>query len=155
VSAAAASGDAASALAAPADAALLGRALAAGPLVIEARGVSMRPWLRPGDRVQLETRPPRLGDVALVRSSGRLVLHRLRRRRGRHWLVQGDARPRPDGWIEADAILGVAVARARAAAPGRWARMDGAGQRWLALVAAPLLDTLRRGRARLRRGARV
>lgn len=136
--------DAAAALAAAEPAALLARALEAGPLVLEARGVSMRPWIRPGDRVRLERRPPRRGDVALVRCGGRLVLHRLRRRRRGRWLLQGDARTAPDGWIDARAVLGVAVAVARPADALRWRALGAPWQRWLALGGVPVVSALRR-----------
>jgi hypothetical protein len=142
--------DRAAALAAPGARALVARALAAGPLEIEALGVSMRPWLRPGDRVRLEARAPRHGDVALALVGDRLVLHRLRRRATGRWLLQGDARRAADGWVPAADVLAVAVARSRRGRPGRapgarteWRRLDSSWQRWLALGVAPLLGFAR------------
>jgi hypothetical protein len=135
---------------APAARALVERALAAGPLELRAQGTSMGPWLRPGDRVRLEDRAPRHGDVALAVVRGRLVLHRLRRRRAGRWLLRGDARPRPDGWVGTHEIVAIAVARARS--ERGWTRLDARWRRWLALGASPLLGVARRARARARRG---
>jgi len=138
--------DLAAGLAGAEDAMLLDAALDAGPLALSVRGVSMRPWLRAGDAVLLVRRAPRPGDVALVRVSGRLVLHRLVRRRGGRWLVRGDARPCADGWVGPEAVLAVATGRRRRG-EGPWRGMDGTGARALARVRAPLVRTLRRLRA--------
>jgi len=122
---------------------------------VRARGVSMRPTLRPGDGVRLERRAPRRGDVALVAVGGRLVLHRLVRRRSDRWLVWGDARPAPDGWVDAEAVLAVATAR-RTVPDGRWHPLDGRWQRLGALLGAPLARAARRvwaARPRAARGA--
>jgi hypothetical protein len=118
---------------------VLACALRAGPVEIRARGVSMRPLLRSGDRVRLEARAPRRGDVALVALDERLVLHRLVRRRGARWLVRGDARPRADGWVASDRILAVATARGRECRGGpHWQRLDGGAQRFAGLARAVL-----------------
>jgi hypothetical protein len=56
-------------------------------------GDCMRPVLRPGDRVRLESarrRPPRLGDVVLVRQAQGLRLHRLIWKGRRTWRTKGD-----------------------------------------------------------------
>jgi hypothetical protein len=105
--------DLASELARPDGRQLLQRALDAGPVEICVLGVSMRPLLRTGDRIRLDRRTPRRGDVALVEVSKRLMLHRLVRRRRDRWLVRGDARSRSDGWIAAHQVLAIATARRR------------------------------------------
>jgi len=140
----------------------LREALRAGPIEVVASGVSMRPLLRAGDRVRLEARRPRRGDVALVAHDSRLLLHRLVRRRDGAWLLRGDAQPRADGWVRGHAILAVATGvRRDGRAP--WRSLDGAPRRWLGLAlaeAAPFARRLRRGRGfrggvrdRSRRGA--
>ncbi len=140
-------GDLASGLRAPEEVALLTRALEAGGLELVARGVSMRPLLRSGDRVQLAPRTPRRGDVALVALEDRVVLHRLVRRRAGRWLVRGDARPRADGWHEPERILAVATGfrrDAEADGGGRWHRLDRAQDRWRGLALATAARCLRR-----------
>jgi len=130
---------------------LLRSALAVGPLELVAKGLSMRPALRPGDRVRLEARAPRRGEIVLAVAGDHLVLHRALRHRGKAWLVRGDARRRADGWIGEHEILGVATARARAR--GRvsgWSRLDGGSARAYGLVLARLLTWVRRMREGLR-----
>ena len=142
----AAVGDAAGGLARPEEVALLERALASGSLEVVARGVSMRPALRAGDRVRLAQRGPRRGDVALVALADRVVLHRLVARRGRRWLVRGDARPGCDGWVEPERILAVATGFRRGAETGdasRWHRLDRAPDRWRGLLLAGLVRAAR------------
>jgi hypothetical protein len=148
--------DLASELARPDGRQLLQRALDAGPVEIRVLGVSMRPLLRAGDRIRLDRRAPRRGDVALVEVSKRVMLHRLvrlvevskrvmlhrlvRRRRDR-WLVRGDARSRSDGWVAAHQVLAIATARRRdgdSRANPRWKRLDHPPARVLGLVAARL-----------------
>jgi len=132
---------------------MLERALLGGRLEIRARGVSMRPWLRPGDRVRLERRPPRRGDVALIALPERVVLHRLVRRRGDAWFVRGDARRGCDGWVGSSQILAVATARLREqASRPRWVRLDRPLSRARGLALSPMLRLLRSlGGARVRR----
>jgi len=144
-------GDLARQLARPEEVALLERALASGDLEVVARGISMRPALRAGDRVRLAQRAPRRGDVALVALADRVVLHRLVGRRGRHWRVRGDAHPRCDGWVEPERILAVATGFRRGAESddrNRWHRLDRAPDRWRGLLLARLV----RGARGLRRG---
>jgi hypothetical protein len=131
--------------------ALLRTALAAGPLELVAQGLSMRPALRPGDRVRLEARVPRRGEIVLAVAGRRLVLHRVLRRRGEVWLLRGDARRCPDGWIPGSDILGVATARAATAgrAPG-WKRLDGGMARAYGLFILPFVARARRVSGRLR-----
>jgi len=130
---------------------LLRTALAAGPLELVAQGLSMRPALRPGDRVRLEARLPRRGEIVLAVAGKRLVLHRVLRRRGEAWLLRGDARRCADGWISASDILGVATVRARTG--GRelgWRRLDGGSARAYGIIIARFLVWARRVRERLR-----
>ncbi len=132
---------------------LLSGALRAGPLEVRALGSSMRPLLRPGDRVHLERRGPQRGDVALVRVGERILLHRLHQRRGACWLVRGDARRRFDGWVPEDHVLAVATSVQR---ERREIRLDRSRDRLLGLARARLAQALRFGRALVRnpRGAR-
>ncbi len=133
--------DLASELARPDGRQLLKRALDAGPVEIRVLGVSMRPLLRAGDRIRLDRRAPRRGDVALVEVSKRVMLHRLVRHRRDRWLVRGDARSRSDGWVAAHQVLAIATARRRdtdSRANPRWKRLDHPSSRALGLVAARL-----------------
>lgn len=143
-------GDLAGELARPEEVALLERALASGALEVVARGISMRPALRAGDRVRLAARAPRLGDVALVALADRVVLHRLVRRRGAQWLVRGDARPCGDGWVGEERILAVATGFRRGSEAGDascWHRLDRGPDRWRGLVLAQLARAARALRA--------
>ncbi|HKE10911.1 MAG TPA: S24/S26 family peptidase [Myxococcota bacterium] len=125
--------------------ALLRTALAAGPLELVAHGVSMRPALRPGDRVRLEARAPRRGEIVLAVAGRRLVLHRVLRRRGEKWLLRGDARRCPDGWIPGDDVLGVATARATTGGRAQgWKRLDGGMARAYGLFIVPFVALMRR-----------
>ena len=136
-----AAGDLASALAGPEGRLLLQRALEEGPVEIRVLGVSMRPLLRAGDRIRLDRRAPRRGDVALVEVSERVMLHRLVRCRRDRWLVRGDARSSSDGWIAAHQILAIATARRReddTRPNARWKRLDHPPARALGLIAASL-----------------
>lgn len=85
-----------------------------GPVEIRARGDAMSPLVRPGDRVRLQRRDPQAGEVALIAVGGRLVLHRLVRRRGDTWLVQADRPSAPDAWVHACQIIAIATDRLRA-----------------------------------------
>ncbi len=79
------------------------------PLRVRVRGGSMWPALRDGQEVVVwaaSWEALRVGDVVLYLRGTDLVLHRVvRRARGQVW-VQGDARPRPDGRLEPQALLG-------------------------------------------------
>lgn len=80
-----------------------------GPVRVRVRGGSMWPALRDGQAVEVwpaSWEALRVGDVVLYARGETLILHRVVRRwAGRVW-VQGDARPRPDGWLERAALLG-------------------------------------------------
>lgn len=91
-------------------------------------GDCMRPSLMPGDSVRVAAphqRPPRWGDVVLVRHDAGLRLHRLiwgpplAAKRSR-WLTKGDRAAHWDRWLASDQILGVVIG-----ADGRtWPRRD-------------------------------
>jgi hypothetical protein len=84
-----------------------------GPVEIEARGDAMAPLVVPGDRVRLERRDPRPGEVALVALEGRLVLQRLLRRRGGVWQVHADRPSAQDAWVHERQVVAIATGRLR------------------------------------------
>lgn len=92
----------------------LERALNQRAVVLRPTGSSMSPFIRDGDMVRLEKRALRRGSIALVDQHGDLWLHRLVANRDGRWLVRGDARTRPQEWIESEDILAVVTARRRA-----------------------------------------
>ncbi len=88
-----------------------------------ARGGSMRPFIRDGDRVTVGPLrgPPRAGDVVLAPGGEFALLHRALWVVGGWVLVKGDGMARPDGWFRQDALLGrlVSVERGGEAIPVR------------------------------------
>lgn len=77
---------------------------------IRVRGASMEPTLHDGDEVRVHVfpRPPRIGEIVLLRTDNTFVLHRVIAR-GRDWIrTHGDARPGPDAPVPHTAILGIA-----------------------------------------------
>lgn len=95
--------------------ALLLEALARGRTVsLTARGGSMWPFIRDGDRLTLAPldRAARVGDVVWVRAgTAPGPIHRVRRiDRERRVCVQGDASIVPDGWFRQADLLGRVVA---------------------------------------------
>lgn len=97
---------------------LLGRG---EPIRFVARGASMRPFVRDGDRVTVGPLdgPPRPGDVVLVAAGPALgLVHRVlwRARDGRVY-TKGDALPRGDGWHPPTAVLGRVTAVERGGRP--------------------------------------
>jgi hypothetical protein len=92
----------------------LTRSLASGPIEICARGDAMAPLVQPGDRVRLARRAPRSGEVGLISVGGRLVLHRLVRRRGDTWLIHADRPGTPDAWVHVRQVIAIATDRLRA-----------------------------------------
>ena len=119
-------------------------------ICFEARGRSMRPWIRAGDELvvaPVDLDRLRAGDVVLhARTSGGPVAHRImgrRRRDGRRiWLTRGDAAAAECDIVTEDQILG------RVAGVQRGGRRVQAGcgpvGRWVALA-----------RAKARRGIRL
>jgi hypothetical protein len=102
---------------------LLARGL---PVTFVARGASMWPFVRDGDRLTVAplAGAPRLGDVVLVGGEGFGVVHRVVRVAGGRVLTKGDALPRSDGWAPLGRVLGRVVAverRGRPVPQGRWA----------------------------------
>ena len=93
-------------------------------LRFRARGTSMSPLVRDGDRVLVRPVDPssvRVGDVVLCSSQpDRVVVHRVVSRLagpdGPHLTVQGDGLSRPDGSIPAGRIYGRVVAVERGGA---------------------------------------
>jgi hypothetical protein len=83
------------------------------PLEIRARGDAMAPLVRPGDRVRLARRTPRVGEIGLVSVGGRLILQRLVRHRGDTWQVHADRAGAPDAWIHGSQIVAIATERLR------------------------------------------
>jgi len=77
-------------------------------LRLATQGHSMWPRLRDGDVVVVEPLlgPPRVGDVVLIATPSRLILHRVIRSDAHAIITKGDAAPRDDGPIPRDAILG-------------------------------------------------
>ena len=106
-------------------------------LLFQARGSSMLPFLRGGDR--LLVRPGleiRRGDVVLCRTGGgRMLAHRAVRvcRESERTLVsvQGDAWRYPDGLVLLDDVMGRVVALER---EGRRVTLDAGVQRLLGLL---------------------
>lgn len=84
------------------------------PIEIRARGDAMAPLVRPGDRVRLARRAPRVGEIGLVSVGGRLILQRLVRHRGDTWQVHADRVGAPDAWIHDSQIVAIATERLRA-----------------------------------------
>lgn len=90
-----------------------------------ARGASMRPFLRDGDRLTVspDLGGLRVGDLVLLGQGELGPVHRVVARLGPWFCVKGDATASVDGWFRTDDILGrvVRVERGgRAVPPGRW-----------------------------------
>ncbi len=86
-----------------------------------ARGSSMRPAIRDGATLVLRaTDEVAFGDVVAARIHGALVVHRVVGVDARGaLLLQGDACPAPDGWVERRDVLGVVVTSDAARVPMR------------------------------------
>jgi hypothetical protein len=86
---------------------------------IEARGGSMAPIIRPGDRllVAIGARPERLGQVVVVQRPNVTVAHRIVGRRRKDpaapWTTKGDAECLADAAFAADDVIGVVLSIAR------------------------------------------
>lgn len=95
---------------------LLARGL---PVRFIARGQSMRPALRDGDRLILDadTTTVTVGDVVALPDRPFAVCHRVIARIGEQVLVKGDAVGWPDGWYARDALLARVVGVERAGLP--------------------------------------
>lgn len=84
-----------------------------GWLRLQVHGLSMLPSLWPGDEVEIVRCSPsdmKRGDVVLGIRDGNFLLHRLLSfSRNGEVVTRGDAMPRPDAAVPADAILGTVV----------------------------------------------
>ncbi len=95
--------------------------LADGLLVeIEVTGSSMWPFVRSGDVVTLKPLTPRTGDVVIfLDDRGRLIVHRVVKRRKTQWVTRGDAAFDADPPVEDTNILGTVTAIKRHGVPIR------------------------------------
>jgi signal peptidase I len=73
---------------------------------IEVLGSSMLPAIRPGDVLQVESRPVEIGDVVVFDSNGYLCAHRLVYRKGSLAVTRGDANQHFDTPFDVSEILG-------------------------------------------------
>jgi hypothetical protein len=90
----------------------------------QARGGSMRPFIRNGDILTISPlagRSPRLGEVIAFFHpiSGQVIVHRLIRRRGGLFWMQGDSVGDREGPVERGQILGYVSGLERAGRPRR------------------------------------
>jgi hypothetical protein len=90
---------------------LRSRLASGGRLRIFARGWSMSPFIRNGDRITLASlggQVPSLGRVVVFALPGAeaLVVHRVVGIRGQAALMRGDNVSQPDGWVQTPAVLG-------------------------------------------------
>lgn len=80
-------------------------------VTVQPRGDSMAPRVNDGDRVTLAPVDPRAlrpGDIVLVRVERSDFLHLVMEVDGERWLI-GNNRGGINGWVDADAIHGIAV----------------------------------------------
>lgn len=72
-----------------------------------AHGTSMSPFIRDGDRVEMDLPDkPRYGDVLAVSNGQRLLVHRVIDLKGNAVLLKGDHARDPDGWFQPEEIIG-------------------------------------------------
>jgi hypothetical protein len=81
------------------------------PIRFQARGGSMRPFIREGDSITVAPLPrpvPRFGDVVafLHPLSGQVIVHRVVRRKGGRFWTQGDSVGEGEGPMESSHLLG-------------------------------------------------
>lgn len=116
-----------------------------GVLGLRLKGGSMRPFLRSGDFLEIQSFSAEhyhLGDVLLFEAGGgRLLVHRLVRLRraagkGVRFLLQGDAVRHTDGWIGPHQVLGRVMAVTRAPGGLHRRRLDTPAARLWALCLA-------------------
>lgn len=82
------------------------------PFRFKANGYSMTPAIRNGDIITvspLANLSIKRGDVVAFRHPERpqMLVHRVLRKKGDHFLIKGDNCPTVDGWIPAENILGL------------------------------------------------
>ena len=76
-----------------------------------AHGISMSPFIRNGDRVELETiTTVSVGDVVAATLGEKLLVHRVIRKNGTRYQLKGDHLIGADGWFEQETLLGKVVA---------------------------------------------
>ena len=110
------------------------------------RGASMLPTLPSNCEITIVPLPDKLALGSLIVFAGRdseLVAHRLVRHTDRHLVAQGDARLRPDPWLDPAQVLGLVSA---AAVDGRrvWPNRVEALLKWWWVARAVTLWLLRR-----------
>lgn len=127
------------------------------PFRFRATGKSMSPIIRDHDVVTISPRAmgePRVGQVAACRlpKDGRLVVHRVVRRRRGQVLIKGDRVCRCDGWMPLDCLLGVVCAVERGGRSLFWP-WKGVGARFARLALVELFGrrVLRAVRRRVKR----
>ena len=91
---------------------VLRRSLAQGPRWLDVDGPSMGDAIRPGDRVRVQAAErPRRGEIwAFCKASGRIVVHRFRRRIDGQYNFQGDTVWRSDDPVDGRSLIGRIVA---------------------------------------------
>lgn len=76
-----------------------------------AHGVSMSPFIRDGDRVELERITAlKVGDIVAASREEKLLVHRIVAVKNGKVLLKGDHLRNPDGWFEQADLLGKIVA---------------------------------------------
>ncbi len=80
----------------------------------ETKGFSMQPFVRNGDVLTLAPlsgREIQIGDIVACEEplSGKLIVHRVIRKRGNEYLVKGDNSYKADGCVQRDSIYGYVV----------------------------------------------
>ena len=84
-------------------------------------GVSMCPFIREGDSVELDAvGTVRVGNILLAEKNGRLLLHRAIKVKKDAVLLKGDNLNTADGWFLKEEILAVAVAVTHKGMPQKW-----------------------------------
>jgi len=102
--------------------AVLGRGV---PFRFRARGFSMYPFIRDGDVISVaspDRRTPGVGQVVafIHPDTGKLVVHRVLRRRSAAWLLRGDNVRESDGLVPLDRIVGRVISVERGGRPVRF-----------------------------------
>ncbi len=124
---------------------LLREALAAeGRFRWPLRGASMRPTLPSACEIDIVPLPDQtpLGSLIVFASGNTLIAHRLVRRAGKYWIVQGDGRLGPDRPLLPEQVLGLVTA---AHLDGRciWPSAAEKAARWYWVARHHLLRPLR------------
>lgn len=119
----------------------------------------MEPFAPAGSRVlvtSIAAHAVRRGDLILHEGAGRLICHRVIRRRSRNarvvLLTRGDAWRHSGAWISDRQVLGRVIAVER---NGRARSAGAALMRWTGLANAAVAEARRLARAALGRGRRV